>query len=59
MTIDCDLVGIPNSEKLLKLCDYRDAIEYIITRGLAKKQTQLYSGSDSDKEESAESRDYR
>ena len=35
LTLDCNLIGIPNSEKLLRLCNYRDAVDYIISKGLA------------------------
>ena len=54
LTLDCDTIGIPNREKLLNLCNYQDAVEYIITKGLAKKPNPLHSGSDSDREESSE-----
>ena len=38
LTLDCSLIGIPNSEKLLNLCSYRDAVECIIAKGLASKK---------------------
>lgn len=37
----------------MRLCNYRDAVDYIISKGLAKKQNP-YSGSDSDREENPE-----
>ena len=53
LTIDCKKIGIPSSEQLLNLCNYKDAVEYIALKGLAKKQNP-HSGSDSDREENVE-----